>query len=1044
MLPARRAWSLALAAGFIAVWVSAPAQSTDIAKQKQEILRAALAKNGSGEPAPKLLEAAEKSAAILSADLQGDPKSPVLTITLDGAPEFDWFFLDKGKRLVVDFYDSLYFQSGKELSAASESTYLKSVRSSIYAMEPRFVARFVMDLKKEAKPVIELAAGKVQIGLAAKTSKDKTTRSKRIKTEPSIVLAQQPAPEAKPSPTPLTVLADELARLGKEKAASDSTLTNSDAGSEAPLKLVETQKTAATGPIQAVAPAAVDTAPAAVQAPSAVVVASGEPQSQAKTGDDPFANMRRMLQQLADERQKTASQPAPQSEPAPAPAEVALTPSGPVLTGSKKNAAEPEKATEPQPVSAPQIPAAAPVVTMTTGPDASAKRSEVTVVTDKPVIEPPATKPVTIERQPDPIRMAAAQKPAQDAKPANDPLPESPEPEAKPPAAAKPSLTVLRDAIEAEQQANTKTEEPAPAPDPEPAPAEPSQEPAPAPEQAETQEPAPSPAPEEAAPAPEKKPVKPVKPVKSEALVPDLDEPERAKLPAGMDPMDQLVNIDFREMDLSQVVSLLAKKAGVNVIAGTEVVGTVTADMKNIPLRKAMDMVLRMNGLGIVEEEGIYRIVTYEEAVAARRATRMVPLKNAQADDVKTTLDGILVGSPEATTMAFSANTATNVIIISGPREKVDEYVQLASELDVKEPALPTVTEPIKLNYMEPKAAKPIAESMITKDTGKVEIDETGRNLIVTDIPVVVEQIREMITGIDRPVKQVAIDAMIVDAVLRDASQTGVNWLLEALRRHSTNGDLVSDVSQLDFESTLGNVGTELLDAGVLTLGILSNEVRLTSSIAAEVQSRNAEILANPSVVTVENQPAQISIVQEFPYQEITQGLTGPPVASTEFKPIGVTLEVTPRVTHDNSTIVNVQAKQSSVSGLTESGVPIEDKREASTTLRAQDGRTIFIGGLRNVSDRLSVSKVPVLGDIPVLNLAFRSRDLEKVNTELLIFLTCRVLGEELPELTPDQTENFNKLGGVPQVPDSQRAMFRDIAKPQEMRDPAWKWRRPK
>jgi type II secretory pathway component GspD/PulD (secretin) len=288
----------------------------------------------------------------------------------------------------------------------------------------------------------------------------------------------------------------------------------------------------------------------------------------------------------------------------------------------------------------------------------------------------------------------------------------------------------------------------------------------------------------------------------------------------------------------------------------------------------------------------------------------------------------------------------------------------------------------------------------------------------------------------------VAIEAMVVDAVMRDASQTGINWMVDAIRRHSTNGDLVSDLSRLEFDSTLGAIGTDALDAAVITVGTLSSEVRLQAIIAAEVQSRNAQILANPSIVTVENQTAKISIVQEFPVQEITQGLTGPPVATTEFKPIGVTLEVTPRITHDNATIVQVAAKQSSVSGLTETGVPIEDKREAESTLRVNDDRTIFIGGLRNISDRISVSKVPILGDVPLLNILFRNNDLEKVNTELLIFLTCHVIEEDHPELTATQQFEYDRLDAAPEVPDAQRATFRTMVKPQEMRDPFWKWRR--
>jgi type II secretory pathway component GspD/PulD (secretin) len=272
--------------------------------------------------------------------------------------------------------------------------------------------------------------------------------------------------------------------------------------------------------------------------------------------------------------------------------------------------------------------------------------------------------------------------------------------------------------------------------------------------------------------------------------------------------------------------------------------------------------------------------------------------------------------------------------------------------------------------------------------------------------------------------------------VLRDASQTGVNWLLDLVRerdrstgnaidilnsRENKRGNIIGSLQDLNAGASLGNVGADALDAGVLTYGVLTDSLDFRGAIAAEVQSRNAEILANPVVVTVENKKADISIVQDFPYQEITQSTQGPPVSSTAFKEIGIQLSVTPRVTHEKDIIVALETKQSSISGLTEDGIPIEDKRTAQTTLRSNDGKTIFIGGLRNIFDRNNVSKIPVLGDVPVINFMFRNTDIEKIHTELLIFLTIQ---------------------DVPRVPDSQRAMFRQIVRPGEMRDPAWKWRR--
>lgn len=575
-------------------------------------------------------------------------------------------------------------------------------------------------------------------------------------------------------------------------------------------------------------------------------------------------------------------------------------------------------------------------------------------------------------------------------------------------------------------------------------------------EEAESAEQPASPEPEEAPAPPPPREAKPeMKPVKREAKplpVPD----EGAKLtPASSknvipapdykgDPLKKPVTIEFREMDLANVVALLAQQAEINVIAGTDITGTVTASLKNIPLMEAMEVVLGMNALGIVKEGSIYRIVPIEEAIAAKRTTKLVVLEKADVDEVKGTLDAIVIGYPDAQAISVAANPATNVIVLAGPSERVEELEQITRQLDIAEPVIPTVTRAIKLNYAEPQGIRPVIEGMLTKEIGMVEQDARGRHIVVTDTPVVVNQIEELVKELDVPVKQVAIDAMIVDAVMRDASQTGVDWLLQRIPSRNRRGEIIGNLQELALDGTMGNIGTDALDAGVLSVATLSSDWDFRADIAAEVQSRNAEILANPVVVTVENMPAEISIVQEFPYQELTQTTQGPPVATTEFKPIGVELEVTPRVTHDNDIIVDVLTKQSSISGLTETGVPIEDKREASTTLLTGNGRTIFIGGLRNVSDRLDVSKLPVLGDIPIARFFFSQNDVEKVNTELLVFMTCNVVEKELPELSPEQRARHDKLDTIPQVPNSQRALFRTMTHPEEMRDPAWKWRRKK
>lgn len=520
-------------------------------------------------------------------------------------------------------------------------------------------------------------------------------------------------------------------------------------------------------------------------------------------------------------------------------------------------------------------------------------------------------------------------------------------------------------------------------------------------------------------------------------------------LPASQDPLRQPVNIDFREMDLATLVSLLAQKAQINVIAGTEVSGTVTANLQNVPLGRAIEIILRMNNLGIVEEDGVYRITTYEEAVSSRRETKMIFLKNAAANEVKMTLDQIIQSTTGARLLAVSANETSNVLILSGPSEMVREFEAVVLGLDVAEPVIPTLTEAIKLNYSDPEEIVPIVQPLLS-DAGRVSGDLRSRTLVVTDIPIKVEEIRTVVTELDLPVKQVSISAMIVDAVLTDDAQTGIDWFVDAVRDFNEAGELVGNVSQLTTEADFStgpitpgfvnpvNLGSQLM------FGILSGDFNIQAAIGAEVRSNNAEILATPTIVTVENKPARISIAQEIPFQELTQTTTGPPIATTEFKEVGTVLEVVPRVTHDNHIIVDVDAKQSDTKGESITGIPPEDKREAQTTLRVRDGQTIFIGGLRRFDDELTVRKTPVLGDIPVLNFLFRNQQVIKESVELLIFLTTHVLPESMPELTPYQKERFDALGGQPHHVDATRGMVRGYIHPEEQRDPFYKWRRAK
>jgi type II secretory pathway component GspD/PulD (secretin) len=313
----------------------------------------------------------------------------------------------------------------------------------------------------------------------------------------------------------------------------------------------------------------------------------------------------------------------------------------------------------------------------------------------------------------------------------------------------------------------------------------------------------------------------------------------------------------------------------------------------------------------------------------------------------------------------------------------------------------------------------------------------------------VLDQVRELIKQVDMPVRQVSVDTMIVDAVLSDDSETGVDWVLKAL--HNVNekgqqiGSLIGPVSgvdstgdqiQRDIISDMSRVGT-----GFLSLGLLTDKINIKAAISAQIDNRNAKLLANPVVVTVENQKASINITDEIPYQESKQSLTGPPMVSTSFKEIGIVLEVTPKVSHDEHVIAKLMAKQSRQNGVF-NNIPIEAKRTTETTLRTKNGQTIFIGGLRRYDDSMQAKKVPVLGDIPVVNFLFRNNVISKKSTELLVFLTCNVLPDDMAPLDSELQKAHDSLDSVSKVPDGNKELGRILTHPKHVEDTAWHWRR--
>ncbi len=515
----------------------------------------------------------------------------------------------------------------------------------------------------------------------------------------------------------------------------------------------------------------------------------------------------------------------------------------------------------------------------------------------------------------------------------------------------------------------------------------------------------------------------------AEAVAP----PAIAPAPAPpVPPEEQTVTVTFRDAEINAVIDVWSRMAGINVLAGKDVRGTVTCRLRDVPVLDAMRLVLKDNGYALVRDGNIYRVIPEAMAaveILAEMETRTFKLEYQTADSMELTLKSLT--TPHGKVIS---NKDANVVIVTDEPENMDRIEDIVKELDVSAPVVLVVTGIYPLSYAKANEVAKIIEGVLTEN-GSVVADARSNQVLVTDVPENLQTIDELIPTLDQREPQAFLEVMMVDHVLQDDSAYGINWLSNAR-------DMTNDLQSFTWNSTgLGDsVGSESLDAGVLTFGVLTDDLDLTAAIAGELQNRDAKLVANPSTLVLNNQKASIEIVSEYPFQQLTQTTQGPPVSNIEFKNIGVTLDVTPQITSDQSIIVELDARESSISGFSE-GVPIEDSRTARTTLLINNGQTIYLAGLRSISVTSDSSRFPMLGSIPLVGFFFREATLKDSRTELLVFLTVHVVPGDAPDLTPYQRDRFEELPSMSPVPDGLRNMWKDISNPIDGRKPPWQWK---
>jgi len=419
------------------------------------------------------------------------------------------------------------------------------------------------------------------------------------------------------------------------------------------------------------------------------------------------------------------------------------------------------------------------------------------------------------------------------------------------------------------------------------------------------------------------------------------------------------LSLNFQNIEVRAVLQLIADFTGLNMVASDTVTGNVTLRLKNVPWDQALDIILKSKGLGM-RKDGNVILVAPQQEIAAR------------------------------------------------------EKLELEANKQVEELA-PLQTEFLQVNYAKADALAALIKAdknNLLSSRGNVSIDDRTNTLIIQDVASSLESIRQMVLKLDIPVRQVLIESRIVNADESFSKDLGVRFGFSKFADPSPIGptndsDLIigggqpgtvkyGDITAFGTTSGEENYMVTLPVAGAtgslaLALGVIGSHL-LQLELSAALAEGRGEDIASPKVITSNQNEALIETGVEIPYQEATSsGAT-----AVSFKKAVLSLKVTPQITPDDRVLLDLEVNQDTRGSPEVLGVPPINTKKVGTQVLVDNGETVVLGGVYSQNTSNSVDRIPFFGDLPYVGFLFKRTNDSKTKSELLIFVTPKILKENL------------------------------------------------
>jgi type IV pilus assembly protein PilQ len=431
------------------------------------------------------------------------------------------------------------------------------------------------------------------------------------------------------------------------------------------------------------------------------------------------------------------------------------------------------------------------------------------------------------------------------------------------------------------------------------------------------------------------------------------------------------LSLNFQDIEVRSVLQLIADFTSLNLVASDTVSGRITLRLQNVPWDQALELILKTKGLDKRTAGNVMLVAPADEIAARERLELEASNQNEQLIPLRS----------EYMQISYAKAADLQTMITSG---------------------------------INTSSGGSNATNSLLSARGSVSIDVRTNTLIIQDIPKKLDEIRELITKLDVPVKQVMIEARIVTASSSFTKELGVKWgvahdNIGANKRIMAGGSrtTINNIRESTVDQTTGirtyditspadlavDLGVDKVGASSFAVGIMNaDNVVLDLELSALQSDGHGEIVATPKVLTADKQKALIASGKQIPYLEASSS----GAAAIKFVNAELRLEVTPSITPDGRVNMELFINKDSAGEALSNGALTINTNRISTNVLVDDGQTVVLGGIFSNESLKGVTKTPLLGDVPYLGRLFRQDITRNDKQELLIFVTPRLLNDTI------------------------------------------------